>query len=66
MSIFIEFKESQFTVKGSKLSTVSTAVGFLKPLPAAAAAYRTCDLRLREVKSFKGGGRQEAMPGIPV
>jgi len=43
MSIFIEFKESQFTVKGSKLSTVSTTVGFLKPLPAAAAAYRTCD-----------------------
>ena len=43
MSIFIEVNESQFTVKGSKLSTVSTTVGFLKPLPAAAADYRTCD-----------------------
>ena len=43
MSMFIEFKESQFTVKGSKMSTVLTTVGFLKLPPAAPAAHRTCD-----------------------
>ena len=43
MSIFIEFKEFQFTVKGSKVSTVSTTVSFLKLSPAAPAAHRTCD-----------------------
>jgi len=43
MSMFIEFKESQFTVKGSKMSTFSYTVGFLKLSPAAPAAHRRCD-----------------------
>ena len=38
MSIFIEFKESQFIVKGSKTPTFLSTVGFLKPPPAAPAA----------------------------
>ena len=38
MSIFVEFKESQFTVKGSKMSTVFTTVGFLKLPPAASSS----------------------------
>ena len=37
MSMTIEFKESQFTVKGSKIPTFLSTVCFLKPLPAAPA-----------------------------
>jgi hypothetical protein len=66
MSIFVEFKEFQFTVKGSKVSTFLSTVGFLKLPPAAPAAHRACGWRLRGFKSCKGRGRQEAMPGIPV
>jgi len=43
MSMFTKFKESQFTVKDSKMSTVLTTVDFLKLSPAAPAAHRTCD-----------------------
>jgi hypothetical protein len=41
--MFTEFKESQFTVKGSKMSTVLTTMDFLKLPPAASAAHRTSD-----------------------
>jgi len=41
--MFVEFKESQFTVKGSKMYTVLTTVSFLKLPSAASAAHRTCD-----------------------
>ena len=65
MSIFVEFKESQFTVKGSKMSTVLSTVGFLKPPPAASSVHHDCSCGgcgglLKAVKA--GVGRRPCQP----
>ena len=66
MSMFVEFKESQFTVKGSKMSTVPDYRWLFKASTRCASCSQDVWLEVEGFKSFKGGGRQEAMPPLPM